>query len=108
MTKKEIQEMIKRAATLKGLRRNRYLTENEITTMATLDRKKSLIGKTIRIYSNDGFVANSYKYRADIDYIERYYDDKGIKHFIVSQTRAQRAHGIAPKITVNNRAYPQA
>jgi len=104
MTKKEINKMIKAAKEMKGKRRNRFIDESEINIMAKLDRKRSLNGKTIRVYSKDGFVANSYKYRADIDAIERTYIDNK-KVFAVIQVGAKRSHGGGALVTVNSRAY---
>jgi hypothetical protein len=106
MNKKERAQIEKRAADLTGRRQSRYISKPEIDKMAALDRKKTLAGKRIRVYSFDGFVPNSYKYRADIDYIERYYDpETGKKIFTVSQTGASRSHGNGSLVTVNGRAY---
>ena len=104
MTKSEIKKLTADAKQMKGSRRSRFIDENEIDTMAKLDRKRTLSGKTIRIYSNDGFVANSYKYPANIDAIERTYENNK-KVFNIVQVGAKRAHGRGPSITVNNRSY---
>lgn len=106
MTKKERAKIEARAELLKGRRQTRYISKPEIDRMAALDRKRSLTGKSIRVYSFDGFVPNSYKYPAWIDYIERYYDkETGKKCFSVSQTGASRSMGNGSLVTVNNRAY---
>ncbi len=103
MRKKEYQQLVKKAEELKGRRKKRFISELEIDKMRILDRKLSLKGKRIRIYSFDGFVANSYKYKADIDYIERQYDSDGNKKIIIGQTSAKRPFGNAPLIAVNNK-----
>ena len=105
MTKSEYNKLINDAASLRGKRRNRFLSSTEVNHMRDLDRKSSLNGKKIRIYSDDGFVPNSYKYNARIDYIERWYDENGKKHFSVGQTGASRSHGNGALCTVDNRAY---
>ena len=92
------------AIELKGRRRNRFISDVEIEEMASLDRKKNLAGKVIRVYSNDGFVANSYFGNPVVDYIERIFVD-GKKQFSIGQCGAKRAYGSASLITVNSRAY---
>ena len=104
MKKKEIDKLIKAAKEMKGRRQRRFIDVGEINIMAKLDRKRSLNGKTIRVYSNDGFVANSYKYRADIDAIERTYINNK-KTFNIVQVGAKRSHGKGSLVTVDNRAY---
>jgi hypothetical protein len=76
--------------------------EAEIQEMAELDRKRSLAGKNIRVYSGDGFVSKSYKYWAPIDYVERGYDD-GKKYFRIGQTDAKRSMGNGSLTTINGR-----
>jgi hypothetical protein len=73
--KKSEKELIEnQAEMMKGKRRNSYISKKEIEKMESLDRKTTLKGKTIRVYSLDGFVPNSYKYFAPIDFIERSYE----------------------------------
>ena len=54
--------------------------------------------KRVRVYSDWGFVPNSYKYRCDIEYIERY---KG--KITSGLTGAQRPRGDGPHAVVGNR-----
>ena len=105
MRAKEKKELIERARILQGRRRSRFVSEAEVDRMAELDRKRSLDGKEIRIYSYDGFVANAYDYRCMIDYIHRSYDENGKKHFTIGQTDAKRPRGDGALVTVNGRAY---
>ena len=104
MNKKEKNKLLEAATALKGHRRSRYISTPEIERMAEIDRKRSLNGKRIRVYSLDGFVSNSYKYPAYIDYVERNYIE-GKKVFHVGQTGASRSYGGGALVTVNNRAY---
>jgi len=107
MKKSEIEKIKNAATTLAGKRRNRILNDREIKKMAELDRKKALAGKTIRVYSFDGFVPKSYNkgFYTPIDYIERGYDSTGKKIFTVSQAGANKPHGSGSLITVDGRAY---
>ena len=106
MKKSERESIENQAETMKGKRRNRYISKKEIDKMESIDRKATLKGKTIRVYSFDGFVPNSYKYFAPIDFIERSYEpETGKKIFRVGQTGASRSHGSGSLITVNGRSY---
>ena len=105
MTKTQKQDLLDRATQIKGRRQRRYVDGAEIDAMAQLDRKRSLAGKTIRVYSVDGFVPSSYKYRAAIDCVERCYDEDGKKMFSIISVDATRPHGKGSLVTVNGRAY---
>ena len=105
MNKKEKAALIEDAKILKGRRSTRFIDISEIEIMLKLDRKKSLKGKTIRVYSEDGFVSNSYKYRSQIDWIVRWYDKTGKKHFGIGSGSAARSNGTGALITVNGRGY---
>lgn len=104
MTKKEKKQLVMEAAKLKGRRSVRYISIDEIEEMARLDRKKSVSGKNIRVYSSDGFVPGSYKYPATIDYVYRTYID-GKKKFSIHQGDASRRHGSGALVCVGNRSY---
>ena len=56
-------------------------------------------GKTVRVYSSDGFVPNSYKWRCEIEWIERGKDG----HITTGWSGAQRSYGDGPHVTVNGR-----
>lgn len=108
MNKKERASIEKRAEELKGRRSVRTIDADEIDKMAEMDRKRSLAGKTIRVYSFDGFVSNSYAnkhFSVKIDFIQREYDVEGKKMFIVGQCGAGRSYGGGSLVTVNNRSY---
>ena len=103
MTKKQKENLLKAAKKLKGRRSVRYVGEKEIKTMADLDKKRSLAGETIRVYSQDGFVPNSY-WGGIIDVIERNFSD-GKKIFSITQTYACRSYGRGALVTINGHAY---
>lgn len=105
MNKREKEKLIAEAEVARGKRTGRYVDIREIKTMAKLDRKHLLKGKTIRVYSEEGFVPNSYKYASRIDFVERDYDANGKKRFYVGSTSANRSGGNGALITVNQRAY---
>jgi len=105
MNKREKAKLIAEAEVARGKRTRRYVNIIEIETMEKLDRKPSLKGKTIRVYSEEGFVPNSYKYQSSIDFVERDYDANGKKRFYVGSTSANRCAGNGALITVNQRAY---
>ena len=104
MKKQDKKNLIEKAIELKGRRNLRFISDFEINEMATLDRKKKLAGKTIRIYSTDGFVANSYFGNAVIDYIERTYADEK-KQFSIGQVSAKRSNGNGALTTVSGRSF---
>jgi hypothetical protein len=106
MKKSEKTTLLEKALALAGKRRNRTIGKKEIEKLCELDRKTSLNGKSIRVYSRDGFVANSYNkgFFTPIDFIERWYDN-GVKKFTVSQAGANRSHGNGALVTVNGKAY---
>jgi hypothetical protein len=105
MNKREREHLLAEAAAFRGRRKHRYVDETEVDLMSKLDRKSSLRGKTIRVYSVEGFVPHSYKWRANIDYVERGYTEDGKKYFYIGQTDAHRSHSRGATITVNKRAY---
>ena len=57
-------------------------------------------GKRIRVYSGLGFVARSYRWPCEIQYIERDRDGERVR---VAWTGAQRAYGDGPHATIANR-----
>lgn len=55
--------------------------------------------RRVRVYSSDGFVARSYKYRCQIQYVEGVKSDDGWR-FSVGWTGAQRPHGTGSLVVV--------
>ena len=104
MTKSERTKLMTEAEAIKGRRQLRFVNEAEIDIMACIDRKRSLTGKPVRVYSNDGFVANSYGYQPRIDYVGKIYVD-GKKKLFIGQGDASRSNGKGALVTVNNREY---
>jgi hypothetical protein len=89
-----------------GRRRARTIGREEVESFVALLRKhrRDENVHTIRVYSEEGFVPNSYKYRADITALEATREEDGgwtVKALVV---RAKRPRGSGPLATVNNRA----
>jgi len=80
-------EILQAAKTIEGKRRQRTLTESDAADFLQLAAENP--GCRVRVYSAQGFVSNSYKYRAPITYVEREAD--GI--VIVRETDAKRSNG---------------
>lgn len=61
--------------------------------------------QTIRVYSSDGFVPNSYKYRADISYLQATRNAETGKFEVGAGTvDAKRSRGNGALVTINSRA----
>lgn len=61
---------------------------------------------TIRIYSSQGFVPNSYKWACKIAVIEAHRQEDGTFRVGGGQVDAKRSHGQGSLITVNGRPVP--
>ena len=75
----------------------RALTDRDLARFVRLVRRYP--GKSVRVYSETGFVPNSYRHRCEIQRITR--DSAG--KITVGWSGAQRSGGSAPLETVNNR-----
>lgn len=99
-----LESLMELAKSANGTARNRTIGEKEAAEMLELlgqhENDESI--KTIRVYSHQGFVPNSYKYRCDIRYFEATRADGGFK-VIASFTGAKRSHGNGALVTVNGR-----
>lgn len=80
-----------------GLSTRRAIDDEEVTT--ALDRLPSAT-KRVRVYSSWGFVPNSYKYRAEIQFVEAEIDDDGDWVWTVKWGRAQRSNGRGDTVVV--------
>ena len=79
-------QILEAAKTIEGKRRQRTLTEADAADFLQLTAANP--GCRVRVYSSQGFVANSYKYRAPITFIES--QDGAV---IVGETDAKRSGG---------------
>lgn len=104
ITKTIIHKLAEAAGQQAGRRKVRTLSQGDVSRFIELLRKHRQSANRIRVYSADGFVPNSYTYRADIDYIEGHKDDAGVWHVHISSTGAQRPRGRGALATVDGRA----
>jgi hypothetical protein len=79
-----------------GLSTRRAIDADEVTT--ALSRLPEAT-KRVRVYSSWGFVANSYKYRSDIQFVEANRDGENWV-WTVQWGRAQRSNGRAAMVVV--------
>jgi hypothetical protein len=96
----DLMEMAKKA---NGRARARTIGEAEAQAMLNLVADADDTVNTIRVYSQNGFVPNSYKYRCDIRYFEANRRD-GELVIGASTTDAKRSRGVGALVTVNGRA----
>lgn len=61
--------------------------------------------KTIRVYSFQGFVPNSYRYPCPIEYAQATRQGNGQWIYSIGTCDAKRPFGRGPLITINGRAY---
>jgi hypothetical protein len=80
------------------LRTRRGLRRSDIDLFVRLVREHP--HKPVRVYSSEGFVPNSYRFRCDIEWIMR---DRAGK-IRVGWGGASRSFGRGPRATVNNRS----
>ena len=94
------------ATEINGRNRNRTLTLGDVAKFAELletNRDNAKV-TSIRVYSNQGFVPNSYKHRANIAALNATRNEAG--EFVVSGGwfDAHRSHGNGALVTINGRA----
>ena len=94
------------ANSINGRARNRTLTKNDIQTFMDLvnEHRDNTATHTIRVYSAHGFVANAYKYRADIACLTATRNADGLLEIRGGWVDGHRSHGQGALITINNRA----
>jgi len=99
-------QLVEMAKSVNGRARSRILGQKEAQTILDLvaEHNATPTIHTIRVYSRDGFVANSYNYRAETRYFEATRNPEG--HFVVrvGACDAHRAHGSGALVTINGRA----
>jgi hypothetical protein len=104
MNAQEIKEL---AAKINGRARNRTIGQREIETFAELvdENKDNSEVTTIRVYSAQGFVANAYKWRAEIAALTAARNaETGQFEIGGGWFDAHRSHGQGALITINGRA----
>lgn len=89
-----------------GRRRTRILSQGDVEKFVQLVNENADNPEvhTIRVYSDEGFVANSYKYRADISCLEANRQEDGTFHCGAFTVDARRSHGNGSLVTINQRA----
>lgn len=102
--KHTVSSLMNLAKSANGRARNRTIGEKEAQAILDLVENASDSDRKIRVYSFDGFVANSYKYHAEIRYFEARRTESGEFNIIASYGDAKRPHGEGALITVNGRA----
>lgn len=85
--------------------RKRIITQGDLALFLELCEREDLAGKSIRVYSSDGFVANSYKWRARIHYLHREVSESGEVSYHFGSTDAHRSRGAGALVTVNGKAF---
>lgn len=106
MTYQLTQEIKNQVKAANGKRKARILDECDVNCF--FEKLNELANNetvhTIRVYAGQGFVPNSYKYRADISYMEAQRNSDGDFDIIVTTTDAKRSYGNGAVVTINGRA----
>ena len=97
----QLQDEVKK---VNGRRRTRILDSRDIEKFIELVSNASDDTHTIRLYSPDGFVANSYKYWAEISYLQADRQEDGTFNVYASTCDAKRSNAAGSLITINGRA----
>ena len=98
MIEPTVESILDAARRLEGRARKRCLSVGD--AQAFLDLRSGNPGKRVRVYSSQGFVANSYGYRADITFVAC--GPNGT--VVVNRTGAARPHGRGSLQVVDNRS----
>lgn len=80
-----------------GLSTRRAIDDEEVKTAL---QRLADAKQRVRVYSSWGFVANSYKYRSDIQWVEATLDESGNWVWTTGWGRAQRSFGKAETVVV--------
>lgn len=89
-----------------GKRRTRVLNQGDVDRFVELvnENANNPQIRTIRVYSSQGFVPNSYKYRADISCLEATRQENGEFKCGALTVNAKRPHGSGALVTINGRS----
>ena len=98
-----INDLMEMAKEANGRARVRTIGETEAQAILNLVADADDTVDTIRVYSHDGFVPNSYKFPCDIRYFAASRRD-GELVISASTTDAKRSRGQGALVTVNSRA----
>ena len=87
-----------------GSRKRRILYPSDLERFVDLVNAATADVHTIRVYSSDGFVANGYKYRADIVYLQATRNpETGEFNIGAGVVDAKRPRGHGALATINSR-----
>jgi len=99
-------DLTKTVSNANGTRKTRILSQSDVEQFVSLvnEKETDLTVKTIRVYSSEGFVPNSYKYRSYISYLQAERDAETGKFNVFARTcDAKRSHGSGALVTINGR-----
>lgn len=105
ITKSVIAEILKLAQKQNGKRRTRVIDQHEVDQFVKLLRKhrQNPETHTIRVYA-DGFVPNSYKYRAEMTRLTAMRTAPDCWTIAAETVDAKRSYGEGSTVTLNDRA----
>lgn len=98
-----LNDLMEMAKSANGKARQRTIGKAEATEILKLVERADDSVHTIRVYSHDGFVPNSYKYRCEIRYFEATRKD-GELVIRTGYCDAKRSRGEGAIVTINGRA----
>lgn len=97
----DLQEMVAQA---NGRRKNRILSPRDVERFVSLVNSATPEQHTIRVYSSGGFVANSYKFRAEISYLQATKNEAGEFKVVAKTADAHKSYGAGSLVTINGKA----
>lgn len=100
-------ELITKVQSANGKRKTRIIKTSDIEYFENLfnERKDDPAVKTIRVYPDDAFVPNSYKYRAEVTIIQATRNNETGEWLVgAGVVDAKRSHARGAKVTINGRA----
>lgn len=99
-----VEELKQKVDNANGSRKTRILHPGDVKNFVELINNATPEQKTIRVYSSDGFVPKSYKYRCAISYLQATRNpETGEFQIGASTTDAKRSHGSGALVTINGR-----
>lgn len=102
LTASDLESKVQKA---NGTRKSRILHPADVEQFVELVNTATPEQNIIRVYSSDGFVPHSYKYRCDISYLQATRNpETGEFQIGAGITDAKRSRGSGSLITINGRA----
>jgi hypothetical protein len=101
---KTLDELLEMAKVANGRAKNRTIGKAEAEILLGKIAAAGDDTHTIRVYSRQGFVANSYKWRAEIRYFQASKQVDGQWIITATSGDAKRSYGYGALVTVNGRA----